>query len=292
MTFTLKSENGSSAIVKTSGGELISYRREGVEYVWQGDPEHWDGQAPILFPVVCSPKDGKIAFDGVEYPMVKHGFARLNEFSPVYLSKSKITLELRETEETLASFPFRFSLAVTYTVHDDGFDAEFTVKNMDEKDMTFCIGGHPGFNCPMRENEDFEDYSLVFENAEGATVSITDQGFMNAAVPKCDRLRGTNELPLAYSDFDNDAMIVENLPVRRVDLVSRKTGRGISFDFDGFDALGLWTPERKRSPFLCLEPWNGLPADVQETTEAKSKKYAITLAPAKSYTVGYRTRVI
>ncbi len=292
MTFTLKSDSGTAAVVRTAGGELVSFIKDGREYVWQGHPDHWDGQAPVLFPVVCSPKDGKIAFDGVEYPMPKHGFAMSKVFDPVYITKSAVTLELRESPETLAMFPFRFSLRVTYTVHDDGFDAEFAVKNPDERDMTFCIGGHPGFNCPMEEGESFEDYRLVFDNAEGAVVSISDKGFMNDELPKRDKLIGTNELPLVYSDFDEDAMIIENIPVKRVKMISDKTGHGISFDFDGFDVLGLWTPEKRNSPFLCLEPWNGLPANVKETTEAKSKKYAITLAPGETYRVGYRTRVI
>ncbi len=292
MTFTLTSENGTSAVVTTAGAELISFIKDGREYVWQGHPDHWDGQAPVLFPVVCSPKDGKMAFDGVEYPMPKHGFAMKMAFDPVYLTKNSVTLELRESEETLAMFPFRFTLAVTYTVSDDGFDAEFSVTNRDDREMTFCIGGHPGFNCPMEEGESFEDYRLIFDNAEGAVVSISDKGFMNDAIPKKDQLIGTNEIPLVYSDFDEDAMIVENLPVKKVKLISDKTGRGISFDFEGFDALGLWTPEKRNSPFLCLEPWNGLPADVKETTDAKSKKYAITLPSEGVYRVGYRTQVI
>jgi len=292
MTFTLTSDNGTTAVVRTTGGELVSYINDGIEYVWQGHPDHWEGQAPVLFPVVCSPKDGKIAFNGVEYPMPKHGFAMTKEFKPVFVTKDSVTLELRESEETLAMFPFRFSLKVTYTVYDDGFDAAFSVTNLDDGEMTFCIGGHPGFNCPLTEGETFEDYRLVFDNAEGAVVSISDKGFMNDAVPKKDKLKGTNEIPLIYSDFDEDAMIVENLPCRRVKLISDKTGRGISFDFDGFDALGLWTPEKRKSPFLCLEPWNGLPADVKETTEAKSKKYAITIGSGETYHVGYRTRVI
>ena len=39
MTITLT--NGkASAVVRTYGGELISYVRDGIEYVWQGNPEH------------------------------------------------------------------------------------------------------------------------------------------------------------------------------------------------------------------------------------------------------------
>ncbi len=292
MTFTISSNN-STGTVRTYGGELASFISDGIEYVWQGNPEHWNGQAPILFPVCCSAKDNKMAFDGVEYPMPKHGLARKREFEPVYVSKNKIVLEQRESEETLASFPFCYSLKAEYSVTDDGFSARFTVKNMDKNEMTFCIGGHPGFNVPLREEDGgFEEHKLVFDDAEGCTVSITKDGYMNSSVPKCDKLIGTNELPLVYSDFDNDCMIVENLPKKSVKLVSTKTDKGFRFNFEGFDALGIWTPEFKHSPFLCLEPWNGLPADVDETTDAKSKKYAKTLKPDEEYSVGYSIEII
>lgn len=292
MLFTL--QNGKAkALVRSHGGELISFNRDNTEYVWQGSEEFWNGQAPILFPVCCSPKDGKMSHNGVDYPMSKHGFAMNGEFQPVYITKDAVTLELLETEETLKMFPFRFSLKATYTLYENGFSAEFSVMNLDKKEMTFCIGGHPGFMCPVSEADgSFEDYSLYFKNADGCTVSITKNGFMDSSVPKCNRLRGTDELPLKYHDFDNDAMIIENLPEKSVRLLSRRTGRGIRFDFDGFDALGLWTPDHKKAPFICLEPWNGLPADVDETTDAKSKKYAKTLAAGEEYSVGYKVTLI
>lgn len=292
MTFTLKSGE-STGVVRSFGGELVSFVNDGIEYVWQGIEEHWNGQAPILFPVCCKAKDDKIAFDGVEYPMPKHGIARKREFEPVYVSKDKVVLEQRATEETLKMFPFYYSLKAEYYVNDAGFSVKFTVKNMDKNEMTYCIGGHPGFNVPLSEEDGtFEDYSLYFENAEGCTVSLTKDGYMDSSVPKVDRLKDTNELPLVYSDYDNDALIVENLPVKSVKLVSRKSGKGFMFNFEGFNALGLWTPIGKNSPFICLEPWNGLPADVDETTEAKSKKYSVTLAPGEEHTVGYSVELI
>ncbi len=292
MTFTLRSGE-STGIVRTLGGELVSFVNNGTEYVWQGIEEHWNGQAPILFPVCCKAKDDKIAFNCIEYPMPKHGIARKREFEPVYISKDKVILEQRATEETLKMFPFYYSLKAEYYVNDAGFSVKFTVKNMDKNEMTFCIGGHPGFNVPLTEEDGaFEDYTLYFENAEGCTVSLTKDGYMDKSVPKVDRLNGTNELPLVYSDYDNDALIVENLPVKSVKLLSRKSGKGFMFNFEGFNALGLWTPIKKNSPFICLEPWNGLPADVDETTDAKSKKYSITLAPGDEYTVGYSVELI
>ncbi|MBE6541758.1 MAG: aldose 1-epimerase family protein [Ruminococcaceae bacterium] len=292
---TINITSGKSVgVVRTLGGELISYKNDGIEYVWQIDPMHWEGQAKILFPVCCSPKDGKMAHDGVEYPMVKHGFLHKREFEPILMSKSKVILEQRESEETLKMFPFCFSFKTEHTVTDNGFSTRFIIKNLDKNEMTFCVGGHPGFNCPLREEDGgFEDYSIYFDDAEGCTVSVCNKdGYMDASVPKLDRLKGTNELPLLYSDFDNDALVIENLPQKSARLISRKTGKGFRFTFNGFDVLGVWTPPKKNSPLVCFEPWNGLPADVSETTDAKSKKYAKTIAPDEEYVVEYSVELI
>lgn len=292
MTFTLSSTQ-STATVRTHGGELISFVNDGVEYVWYGTPEHWEGRAPILFPVCGMPKDAKLVYNGVEYPMPKHGFTRRREFEPIFISKSKVVLEQRETEETLKMFPFCYSLKVEHEISDTGFSTTFIVKNLDKNPMTFCIGGHPAFNCPLRESDGgFEDYSLYFDDANGCTVSLTEKEYINDAIPHVEKLNGTNELPLVYSDYDNDAMFIEYLPKKSVRLLSRKTGKGIRFNFDGFDVLGLWTPVKKNSPFICLEPWNGLPANLKETTDANSKKYAITIASGEQYSVGYSIELI
>lgn len=292
MTFTLSSGR-SSATIRTFGGELISYIHDGIEYIWQGDPAYWNDHSPILFPVCCYPMNGKVAYDGIEYPMPKHGFANSHSFEPVYISKDRVILEQRETDETLRFFPFCYSLKVEYVISDEGFYCNYYVKNLDKNEMTFCIGGHPGFNCPMRpEDGGFEDYTLIFDDATDSIVSISKDEYMSDEIPKINVLKGTNELPLRWADYDLDSLIVENLPKSALNLVSNITGRGIRFNFTGFKALGIWTPERKHAPFICLEPWNGLPADVSETTDVKSKKYAITIKPDEEYSVGFTVTII
>jgi hypothetical protein len=40
---------------KTLGGQLTSIKdKDGLEYLWQADPNYWNGQAPILFPICGS----------------------------------------------------------------------------------------------------------------------------------------------------------------------------------------------------------------------------------------------
>ena len=37
---------------QTLGGALSSIKdKDDVEYLWQGNPTYWSGQAPVLFPI-------------------------------------------------------------------------------------------------------------------------------------------------------------------------------------------------------------------------------------------------
>ena len=66
---------------KERGGELASIKdRDGVEYLWQGDPEYWSGQAPVLFPNCGSVRNDKAMYimeDGevLEGILPRHGFS-------------------------------------------------------------------------------------------------------------------------------------------------------------------------------------------------------------------------
>ncbi len=293
MNYTLK--NGiTTAECTTDGGELISFVCDGTEYVWQGDSDFWGGRAPHLFPVVCSPLDGSVVYEGVSYPMPKHGFIRGASFHTIELSPNRIVFETKNNENTMRSFPYRFNFRVTHALLENGFQTSYTVIAGD--DMIFNLGGHPAFNCPFFQEESFEDYELHFaDNSDEYIMSITEEGYMNPASAKLNRIKN-GILPLRYSDFDRDAMIVENLAEKKVDLVSSVTGHGIRFSFEGFDALGIWTPystpSGKPAPFLCLEPWRGLPASVDESGKAEDKKYSIKLASGEIFSVGYEIRVI
>lgn len=288
MTYTLRTEN-CTAVCSTKGGELISFVCEGKEYVWNGDSKYWSGQAPHLFPAVCASLNGQVEYDGTVYPMRKHGIVRGEDFKVVELAPDFIVFEHKWNEETLKSYPYRYTLRVAHRIGETGFTTTYTVSG--EDDMIFCIGGHPAFNCPLQGGGKFEDYQLRFHNAKGATMSITKDGYIDPSMPKLKRI-AENVLPLKYTDFDRDAMILENLPSKKVDLVSTQNGHGLRFRFDGFDALGIWTPIGKSAPFLCLEPWCGLPASVDESGKAEDKKYAKHLKAGEEFSVSYSMAVI
>ena len=59
MRVTLISK-GAVAEIDTLGAQLVSYQDVvNTEYLWQGDPAYWKGQAPILFPIVGALRNQK-----------------------------------------------------------------------------------------------------------------------------------------------------------------------------------------------------------------------------------------
>lgn len=48
---------------KPEGATISSIKdRDGVEYLWQGNPEYWGGQAPVLFPICGSLRNDGATF--------------------------------------------------------------------------------------------------------------------------------------------------------------------------------------------------------------------------------------
>lgn len=282
-----------TATVSDMGAELISMKKGGQEYIWTGDPAYWNGHNPILFPVIGFLKDGKTCFDGEEYPLPKHGYARKSLFSLVRQSEDSITLAMTDTPNTREGFPFAFRFEVTHTLTDDGFTTAFRVENRSYKMMPFMLGGHTGFCLPFTEGSAFSDHTLVFEKSEHdvTLLEAVNGQLIEDPIGRPDYMGGSNRIELSYPLFDKDALILKGLVSRKVKLCD-KNGKGVEMDFDGFDLLGIWTPPGKEAPFLCIEPWNGVNAYLDEAPEFGEKPHIRKVAPNGCYTVSYSVRIL
>ena len=100
----------------THGAEILSVKRDGTEYIWNGDPVYWGRRTPVLFPFVGQVRGGVYRHKGVEYRMGQHGFARDQEFEPYNVTKDSVTFILQESMKTLAVYPFRFELYAVCSV--------------------------------------------------------------------------------------------------------------------------------------------------------------------------------
>ncbi len=287
MELILKNGNA-SAVVRSLGGEMISFKKCGEEYIWTGDEKYWPGHAPALFPFVSALKDGKVEIDGKVCTMKpKHGFIRTNELKLIESSQSSATFELCDSDETLENYPYRFSFRITHEITEDGFSTTYTVTNTDERDIEFCLGAHPGFLL----TDGIENYKLVFENHEKSKLYYTDENSMFSEDYVYSKELDGREWLLKYSDFDGDALFFKEVKGKKVSIVSLDNKKRVELDFNGFDVLVVWTPPKKNAPFLCLEPWNGMPAYVGETGKFSDKPYLRKLSPGEKYSVTYSVKV-
>ena len=290
------SYQGASAVAQTLGAELISYRdSNGTEYVWGGDPCYWSSHAPVLFPIVGALKSDTVTFKGVPYNMPKHGIVRKREWEFVNKTQNSVTFKICSDAEIRNHFPYDFSLFVTHAISQNGFSTTYLVENTGNSALSVCIGGHAGFRCPLHDGETFEDYTITFEQKENCKPLYTDIAGILHKNQRTDVLESANSesvFPLKYSAFDNDVLVFDSLNSRSVIVQNEKRGGGFRFSFDGFNHLGIWTPPHKNAPFLCLEPWKGLPAWEDETGAFEDKPDIVCMDPHGMFTAGYKMELI
>lgn len=271
-----------SISVDSRGAELASIAdRSGREYLWQGNPAFWSGRAPLLFPVIGALKAGEYSADGVKYRMNQHGFARKMDFALLPATDSlQLSYLLAASPETLAVYPYRFELEVSYRLAGEDIHIYYTVRNRGITPMPFSIGAHPGFSLKWLPDDRLEDYYLEFEKEETVNARLLDADKM---------LSGESEMILASSRvfslgkgmFRNDAYILSGLASNTVTLRSRRIPNSVTVDFSGFPYLGIWS--KPDAPFICIEPWHGH-ADTQDHNgRLQDKPGIMTLAPAGTF---------
>lgn len=285
---------GAKGVVQSKGGELRSYvAKNGIEYIWKGDPDVWGSHGPILFPVVGSTVDSTVKIGGKPFKEKKHGSIRKREWTPGKIGEDFVEMVFESDDATKAEYPFDFTAHIVHTLREDGFTTTFVIENRSDGTMPMCIGGHPGFNCPMYGGEKFTDYDLVFEKVEDGKNLLCPDGYIITGSEYIDGFKNTDTLHLDHALFDpRDALMFDGLASRSVKLVNRNTGKGLRFDFPKFNALGVWSAPGKNADYVCLEPWCGLPAFEGETGNMEDKPYVRMIPAGHSFKITYSMTVI
>lgn len=275
-----------TASFKTKGAELTSLKKANVEYIWQADPAHWNRHAPVLFPIVGKLKENTYQFEGKEYQMGQHGFARDQEFTVISHDAESISFSLKESEDTKKIYPFQFELIISYRLQDSSLEISYNVINKDGKELLFSIGAHPAFNCPIKSGERRSDYRLFFNREEEfVTHRLIDGNFSGQA----EQLGSGQELEITDNLFDKDALVFKNLKSDKVSLHSTEQ-KWLTFDFAGFPYLGIWS-KNAVSPFVCIEPWFGL-ADYVNHNQRLEDKEGIRVLPSDGvFAASYQVEV-
>ena len=278
--------------VTTWGAQVKSVIRkcDGVEHMWQADKEVWGYHAPILFPHCGKVVDGKIEAKGKIYQSGQHGFARNVEHDFVDQTKDTIVLELCSSPETLEKFPYEFRLVSTFTLENDTLHHTLTVENLDEKDLPFGIGYHPGFAIPFDDAHVATDYEFRFSESESP---ICLNCLPTGLVQPDHYPLGANitAIPIDENLFVNDSYCMVNLRSATLGVYEKGTGRGVVCDIREFPYTLIWSkPGQPR--FVCIEPWQSLPSFEGGSRKWEEKAHAAILEPGEAWSTTLSTSFV
>ena len=263
--------------IDARGAELqgIYNKKNGLEYMWSGDPAFWGKKSPVLFPIVGSLKNDTYYFEKKAYQLSRHGFAREMDFTVTDQTASSITFTLTRQDVTFEKYPFQFRLDIVYSIQHNQLQVMYRIVNKGDinQKMYFSVGGHPAFKLPLLPATVYTDYYLEFNKTENVgRWPISKEGLIETrSIPL---LNNTSVLPLAKELFYADAIVLKQLRSDKVKLVCNTAGELFEFDFTGFPYLGIWAA--RDADFVCIEPWCGI-ADSVNTNQQLTEKEGINM---------------
>ncbi len=253
------------------------------EYLWQANVEGlWQKRATVLFPICGRLFEGKYLYQGKEYEMPIHGFAKLYAFKVASQTADKIVFELTENEETLKMYPFKFKFTVTYSLDEASVRTAFKVENTGNSDLPFSVGGHPGFALPFENELDFTDHYVEFEQAKKRTRLDMSKSCLFLGSESPYPLENDKIIRLNHALFSADAIFL-SANTGAVTLKSDKSDKFVKVTYNDMTHVGFWQTFGDNTNFVCIEPWRGVPADDGKTDDFANKREFIHLKDGESY---------
>lgn len=244
-----------AAEIDPHGAQLSSLRdRSGRDLLWNGDPSVWSGRAPLLFPIVGVLVNGSYRCGSRTYRLPRHGFARDRTFSIEQVTPSTATFTLNADEASLASYPFRFELAVRFELVGATLSLMTSIRNRGDTEMPASFGYHPGFRWPLPYGQPRTSHFIEFEFEENAPIRRIDS--LGLLTPERHPTPVSHRrLSLADALFRDDVLIFDALESRAV-IYGGDEGPRIQVRFPDAPYLGVWT--KPGAQFICIEPWHGV----------------------------------
>lgn len=258
------------------GAEMVSIKKSGREMLWCGDASVWEGHAPVLFPICGGLKDGKFLYNGREYFLEKHGYARHSTFGVEKTADNEVVFLLKSDEKSKNVYPFDYEFRVSYILDGNRIKVTFSIANTGVGEMYYSVGAHEAYACPGG----IENYSIIFDEPEELASNLVEDGILSRKTVCIGK--NTQKLPLKNEYFKIDALIFCGLKSRRVRLEKNSGETVAEVDFNGADYLLLWTIPG--AEYLCIEPWCGLPDFTDGDYDIRNKPGIITVKPGETKT--------
>ncbi|MFF2889799.1 aldose epimerase [Paenibacillus sp. NPDC057967] len=255
--YELKENSTSSRVLvcPERGGIVIGCQLNGEELffldkaTFENPASNIRGGNPILFPISGSLQDSAYEWNGVTYKMGQHGVARIYPWEVVGTStegEASITLRLRASEATLAAYPFQFELIFTYALVNGELHTRQQYRNIGEGEaMPLYPGFHPYFAIEGSKDIPYKtDAPRYVDLTTSEEADYTGRANMDDFIDSiC--LFGAKEPSISF-------------PIRE--------GVTVNLRYDDlFKYVVIWSV--KERPFVCVEPWMGLPNEMNNRKE-------------------------
>ncbi|MGN0505301.1 MAG: aldose 1-epimerase family protein [Lachnospiraceae bacterium] len=276
--------------VADRGSELVRIydKKNKREVLWDGNPAVWPKHSPLLFPMVGQSYHNVYHYEGKEYEMPSHGFAWTSTFT-FTKEEGELQAVLRDSEESLARYPFPFTLTVTHTLSGNRIRISWKVENTGDKTMLYNIGAHPAF--VMQEGKKTSDMYLKFPGKESLHYFRIQADGSGCALPE-----EVMELPLSdgcvkitESFWDKGVYIFEHEGIEELSLLHEDKTPYVNVYCKGFPHVGVWT--KPGAPFVCLEPWYGRCDNHGYEGELENKTGILTLEAGKAAEYSYEIEI-
>lgn len=266
----------------TIGGTLTSLKLGGAEYLWQGDERYWKGQSPVMFPICGSLREEKAVIGkNKRCNMIRHGFARFEEFIKSEQSQESISFSLYSNTATLEKYPYPFVLTITYRLDKKKLTVNYRIENPGEEPMPFFVGGHPGFNWPLDPKDKPSEYVIEFEYPETVHCPLpAEDPLLLDMTKRREILHSERILTLDHSLFQQDALVFDTLKSRKVRYYNPVGKSGVEVEFQDFPFLVLWST-KNGGPFVAIEPWLGVSTCTEEDDTFEHKRNVQIAAPGE-----------
>ena len=247
---------GSSIIMPDRGAtrELL-YQHN---FFWDKATDETRGGWPFLFPI-CGrlSRDGvgdAYQVDGTTHALPIHGFGMRLPWHVADAGRpDTLVLEIGDTDETLAAYPFPFHLSLAYTVEPGLLRCGVTLTNTGAKDMPYYAGFHPYFLTPG-PGRGKGDVTVSFQ--------ATRRHFYNEAFTGLAASESPPPIPMRIDDPGMEDMLIE-LRENREAVLSYPDGFLLHMEVTGKERADLFPYLQFYSlpdePFVCVEPWMDYP---------------------------------
>ena len=291
-------------IIDRVGAQVVSYKVNGVETIFQGalEPENsqWKASAKNLFPNpgpvgTKNEKYGELETEiynvngkeeqhvvyihnGGKYHMGQHGFAQSKIFDVRGVNDDSCVLAISaNSHQTYTEYPYDYTYYISLGLNEDGFEYSSCAQNNDTKPMLAGMGWHPAFKL----HDDPSRYTIVFKNVEkpvdGSDIEENIEYSIDGLVEESKSQIFTGiysaDVVLLYTDDKGNKIPYLSMHIEDPILV-------------------LWSRKREndnQENFICIEPWNTLPKQMSRlTTQDKTEKLgkgANIIAPGERSTL-------